>query len=60
MAQRHYTGLEFIEGFSLFAGALWITGALLVGGIVMHSSTHQGTVDPASNVTPVGESVETQ
>ena len=28
-------GLDFIEGFSLLAGAIWIIGALLLGAMVM-------------------------
>ena len=35
MEDHGYTGLEFIEGFSLLAGALWIIGALLFGGLAM-------------------------
>jgi hypothetical protein len=60
MAYKNGTGLEFIEGFSLLAGALWIIGALLVGSMVLLSSTRTGTVDPASNLTPVAESPATQ
>ena len=60
MAERHYSGLEFIEGFALFAGILWLGGALLVGTLVLIGSPRAGTVDPASNVTPVAESPATQ
>jgi len=28
-------GLDFIEGFSLLAGAIWVIGALLLGAMVM-------------------------
>jgi hypothetical protein len=28
-------GLDFIEGFSLLAGAIWIIGALVLGAMVM-------------------------
>lgn len=35
MDNPNYKGLEFIEGFSLLAGALWIIGALLLGGLAM-------------------------
>jgi hypothetical protein len=55
MNERRYTGVEFIEGFALLAGALWILGALTVGGMLMLSSARTGTVSPASNQTPVAE-----
>jgi hypothetical protein len=42
MDHDSYTGLEFIEGFSLLAGALWIIGALLVGGLAMMGSARMG------------------
>lgn len=60
MAYDDRTGLEFIEGFSLFAGALWVIGALLVGSLVLISTGRTGTVDPAANLTPVAESPATQ
>ncbi|SMQ62979.1 hypothetical protein SAMN06295905_0746 [Devosia lucknowensis] len=28
-------GLDFIEGFSMLAGAIWIIGALLIGAMAM-------------------------
>ena len=28
-------GLDFIEGFSLLAGAIWIIGALVIGAMVL-------------------------
>lgn len=28
-------GLDFIEGFSLLAGAIWVIGALLLAGMVL-------------------------
>ena len=55
MAYHERTGLEFIEGFSLLAGALWLIGALTVGGLVMLGSARVGTVSPAANQTAVGE-----
>jgi hypothetical protein len=55
MNERRYTGLEFIEGFALLAGTLWILGALLVGGLVMLGSAGTASVSPASNQTSVGE-----
>lgn len=42
--ERRYTGLEFIEGFSLLAGALWLGGALLFGGLAIVGN---GGVGPA-------------
>ncbi|MGB3337092.1 MAG: hypothetical protein WBA73_07935 [Devosia sp.] len=60
MAYDKGTGLEFIEGFSLFAGVLWLVGALLVGGLVLISTSGSGTVDPAANQTPVAEAPATQ
>jgi hypothetical protein len=27
-------GLDFMEGFSLLAGAIWVIGALLIAGMV--------------------------
>jgi len=60
MAYKNGTGLEFIEGFSLLAGAMWIIGALLVGGMVLISTARTGTVDPVANQTPVAESSATQ
>lgn len=53
MHHNSYTGLEFIEGFSLLAGALWIIGALFVGGLAMMGSARMGdaSVSPAANQT---------
>lgn len=55
MEHRSYTGLEFIEGFSLLVGVLWIIGALAVGALVMMGSARVGPAVPASNQTPVAE-----
>ena len=55
MEHRRYTGLEFIEGFALLAGALWIIGALAVGGVVMMGNARLGPTSPASNQTAVGD-----
>jgi hypothetical protein len=55
MEHRGYTGLEFMEGFSLLAGALWIIGALTIGALVMLGSARMGQVTPAANQTPVAE-----
>jgi hypothetical protein len=35
MDHEEDTGLDFIEGFSLLAGAIWIIGALVLGAMVM-------------------------
>ena len=50
-----YTGLEFIEGFSLLAGALWLVGALLVGGLVMIGGARVNSVTPAAVEAPAAE-----
>ena len=55
MEHRGYTGLDFIEGFALLAGALWIIGALAVGGLVVMGNARMGPTSPASNQTAVGE-----
>lgn len=34
MHQEEDHGLDFIEGFSLLAGAIWIIGALLIASMV--------------------------
>lgn len=60
MNDRGYTGLDFIEGFSLLAGAMWIIGALLVGGMVMIGAGRAGAPVPAANQTAVGEMPATQ
>lgn len=57
---RGYTGLEFIEGFALLAGAIWIIGALLGGAMVMLGAERAGPAVPAANQTPVAESTQTQ
>jgi hypothetical protein len=55
MDRRGYTGLEFIGGFALLAGALWIIGALAVGGLVIMGNARMGPTSPASNQSAVGE-----
>ncbi|MHA6298936.1 hypothetical protein [Devosia sp. CAU 1758] len=35
MNQDEDYGLDFIEGFSLLAGAIWIIGALVIAVMVM-------------------------
>ena len=60
MNNHGYTGLEFIEGFSLLAGALWIIGALLFGAMVIIGADRAGPATPISNATPVAESAQTQ
>ena len=34
MNENEDPGLDFIEGFSLLAGAIWVIGALLLAGMV--------------------------
>jgi glucose uptake protein GlcU len=60
MEKRSYTGLEFVEGFSLLAGALWVIGALFFGAMVMIGVNRAGPVGAASNETPVAVSPETE
>jgi hypothetical protein len=62
MHRESYTGLEFIEGFSLLAGALWIIGALLIGGLVMMGSARlgDGSASPAANQTEAAAPATTQ
>ncbi len=52
MNERGYTGLEFIEGFSLLAGAIWIIGALLLGGMAMIGADRAGQAVIAANENP--------
>lgn len=35
MDHEEDAGLDFIEGFSLLAGAIWIIGALVLGAMVV-------------------------
>ena len=35
MDHEEDTGLDFIEGFSLLAGALWVIGAILIAAMVL-------------------------
>ena len=60
MNDRSYSGLDFIEGFSLLAGALWVIGALLFGVLVIIGAERAGPATAASNETPVAESAATQ
>lgn len=61
MQQQGYTGLEFLEGFFLLAGALWIIGALTFGGAIMIGQAKLGgDVSPAANQTSIGEMPATQ
>ena len=53
----HHTGLEFIEGFALLAGVLWMLGALAVGSVVLINGQQPTTTD--SNETPIAESNNT-
>jgi hypothetical protein len=62
MEDHGYTGLEFIEGFSLLAGAMWIVGALLLGGLAVMGAARvgDGSVSPAANQTEAAEPATTQ
>jgi hypothetical protein len=62
MEDHGYTGLEFIEGFSLLAGALWIIGALLFGGLAMMGAARMGdgSVSPPANQTEAAEPATAQ
>ncbi|KKC39422.1 hypothetical protein WH87_04195 [Devosia epidermidihirudinis] len=53
------TGVEFIEGFALLAGALWIGGALIFGTVAYLGSHKAGAASAASNQTSIGESNNT-
>lgn len=35
MDRNEYTGLEFMEGFTLLVGAIWIVGAIVLVVMVM-------------------------
>jgi len=62
MENPNYKGLEFIGGFSMLAGVLWLVGALLVGILVMMGTARlgDGSVSPAANQTEAAESSQTQ
>lgn len=47
------TGTEFLEGFFLFAAALWIILALLAGAMVMMGHSRVTTDTAAANQTSV-------
>ena len=60
MENPNYKGLEFIGGFSMLAGVLWVVGALAFGALVM---VGQGRVDgpaPTASQTPAAEATATQ
>ncbi len=59
MEDHGYTGLEFIEGFSLLAGALWIIGALLFGGLAMIGAGRVNAT-PVAAEAPAAEATATQ
>lgn len=60
MQQQDYTGLEFLEGFFLLAGALWIIGALTFGGAVMIGQAKLAAAGPGPTQSSVGEMPATQ
>jgi hypothetical protein len=55
-------GTEWVNGFFLFVGVLWIVGALAVFAVSSMGAGRLGEVGvtPASNQTPVANSPETQ
>jgi|GEM_PF-3538175 len=62
MYDSDQTGTEWIEGFSLFAGCLWLFGALFIGAMVLigNSGAIDSSVTAASNQTPVADSPQTE
>lgn len=60
MANRAYTGSEFVEGFFFFAGLLWLFGALFFISAAAVGANRAGNPAPASNQTPIAASRETQ
>ncbi len=52
---KPYTGLEFIEGFALLAGALWLIGALLAGSLILMGQQRVADTPNDSNQSPVAE-----
>jgi hypothetical protein len=59
MSDDAYDGLGFAEGFFLFAGLLWIVGAILLGGVAYMGASKVGLPGAASNQTPVANSPQT-
>lgn len=57
-SKQDRNSVDFIEGFAIFAGALWIGGALLFGSLAFIGS-HAVTGSPASNQISIGESNNT-
>lgn len=57
MYDRRYTGTEWIEGFFLLAGALWLIGALIIGATAAIGSAQLGSSinSPESNATPIAD-----
>jgi hypothetical protein len=55
MAERSYTGLEFVEWFSVLFIVLWLGGALALGGTAfLGAQKFAAPVSPESNQTPIG------
>jgi hypothetical protein len=60
MAYYEKTGLEFIRGFALFAGLLWLLGALSVGTLAMLGNQRLAAgITAEAHATSIGESPET-
>ncbi len=55
-------GTEWVSGFFMFVGILWVAGALAVFALSSMGSGRLGDagLTPASNQTPVADSPETQ
>ena len=56
----NYKGLEFIGGFSMLAGVLWVLGALLFGVLVMMGQGRLNGPAPAASQAPAAETTATQ
>lgn len=56
----NYKGLEFIESFSLLAGALWVIGALLFGGLAIIGAQRVNAPAPAASEAPAAEAPAAQ
>lgn len=57
-SKQDRNNVDFMGGFAILAGTLWIGGALLFGSIAFIGS-QAVNVSPASNKTSIGESHNT-
>lgn len=60
MENPNYKGLEFIGGFSMLAGVLWVLGALLFGVLVMVGQGRVAGPAPADSQAPAAEAPAAQ